>query len=159
MKLFKILFVLLLCFALPSICLAQKNTVALVDAKSFYASENEITQLVEALRRANPNFLHLTIKEKDKEFERIAKKCRDAKDETTKSTTTNLDAKEKIVCIAIKDISESLEKFTKKHEFFILVDIRSCDYVTHLCDAAVDVTKQFVDEYNGAKKITAQSNN
>jgi hypothetical protein len=152
MKLFKILFVLHLCFVLTSICYAQKNTVALVDAKSFYASENRITRLVDALKLANPNFLSLTAEEKDKEFNRIAKKCRDAKDETTKNTTTTLDAKEEVVCVAIKDIVESIEKFKKKQEFLIILNIDSCNYVTHLCETAVDVTKQFVDEYNGAKK-------
>lgn len=152
MKLFKTLFVLLFCFALASVCYAQKNTVALVDAKSFYASENGITRLVDALKLVNPNFLSLTAEEKDKEFSRIAKKCRDAKDETAKNTTVDLEAKEETICVVIKDITDSIEKYKKKQEFLIILDIRSCDYVTHLCDTAVDVTKQFVDEYNGAKK-------
>jgi Skp family chaperone for outer membrane proteins len=152
MKIFKILFVLILCFALTSICYAQKNTVALVDAKSFYASENTITRLVNALKIANPNFTSLTAEEKDKEFGRIAKKCPNSKDETTKTTTTTLNANEGVVCIAIKDIVESIEKFKEKQEFLIILDINSCNYVTHLCETAVDVTKQFVDEYNSAKK-------
>jgi hypothetical protein len=152
MKLFKTYFVLILFFTLASVCYAQKNTVALVDTKLFYASENGITRLVDALKLMNPDFLSLTAEDKDKEFKRVAKKCREAKDETAKNTALVLDAKEEVVCVAIKDITDSLEKFKKKQEFIMLFDISSCDYVTHLCDTAVNVTKQFIDEYNGAKK-------
>ena len=152
MKLFKILYVLLFCFTLTSICYSQKITVALVDAKSFYTSEKAITRLVDALKLTNLNFLSLTVEEKDKLFERIAKKCRDAEDETRKNTTIALDAKEEVVCSVIKDIAQSVQEFKKKQGFSLLVDISACNYVTHICEEAVDVTKQFVDEYNGAKK-------
>ncbi len=154
MKLFKTLFVLLFFFTLVNICFAQKNTVALINTKSFYASENGITRLVDALKSANPNFIALAVEEKDKEFRRIAGKCSDAKKDLSKPETVTLDAKEEAVCVAIKDIAESLEKFKKKQEFAILATVSDCDNasVLDLCYETTDVTKQFIEEYNGAKK-------
>jgi hypothetical protein len=153
MQQFKILFVLLLCSVFTSICYAQKNTVALTDTKSFYASENKITRLVDALKLANPNFINLTTEEKVKEFARTVEKCRGSKNNEPEATTIKL-AAEEAVCSVIKDITDSLEKFRKKQAFVILADISECDkaLVLDLCYATTDVTKQFVDEYNSLKK-------
>jgi Skp family chaperone for outer membrane proteins len=148
MKFFKAILILLFCVSWTSICHAQKNTVALVDSKSFYNSGNGIIQLVNALKLVNPNFLSLTAEEKDIEFKKIAGKCRDAKNELKKVA---LDTGEKNVCVAIKDISEYAEKFKQKRDFFIITDISSCSYVTHLCETAIDITQQFISEYNRMK--------
>ncbi len=96
----------------------------------------------------NPNFLSLNAEEKNKVFKKIAEKCRDAKDEQTKVI---LDTEDRNVCVAIKDISEYVEKFKQKNEFFIFADISSCSYVTHLCESATDITQKFISEYNEMK--------
>jgi hypothetical protein len=152
MKLFRFFLVLLFYSALVNVGDAQKITIALVNTKSFYASENGIMRLVDALESVNQNFPTLTAEEKDKEFKQIARKCQDAKDKDSKVRTVALDTKEEAVCTVIKDIIDSLEVFKKKQEFAILADISACSYVTHLCETAVDVTKQFIEEYNGVRK-------
>ncbi|MGI9054516.1 MAG: hypothetical protein ACR2F2_01805 [Pyrinomonadaceae bacterium] len=148
MKFFRTILILFFCVFWSNICHAQKNTVALVDSKSFYNSENGIIQLVNAIKLVNPNFLTLTAEEKDKAFKNIAEKCREAND---KQINVVLDTGENNVCVAIKDISVYVEKFKQKNEFVLLAEFSSCSYVAHLCETAIDVTQQFINEYNRMK--------
>lgn len=148
MKFLKFFLVLFSCVLWANVCHAQKNRIALVDSKSFYNSERGIIQIVNALKLVNPNFLSLTSEEKDREFKKIAEKCRDEKGEKTEVI---LETKEKNVCVAIKDIFEYGEKFKQKNEYVFLADVSSCSYVTHLCDSATDVTQQFISDYNRMK--------
>lgn len=125
--------------------------MAVFDTKVFYASENGIPSLKDALKSVNSNFPALTAEEKGQEFKRIIIKCRAVNDKTSEVAPPAPDIKENPVCVVLKDISESLENFRKKRNFLLLVDVSACEHTTHLCDVADDVTKEFIDEYNGAK--------
>ncbi len=151
MKLLKVIFILSFLFAFTNICVAQKAKIAFVNAKSLYTSENELTRLTDSLKSVNPSFSNLNAEEKDKEFKRIAKSCSDAKNNIVENETVTFHAKENTVCVVIKDIADYVESFKKKHEFVLLIDIGSCDAIS-ICSEGVDVTKQFVEEYNDARK-------
>ena len=122
-----------------------------VNTKAFYLSENGITQLINTLASLFSDFSKLSVKEKNKKFDIILKKCRQPKNKSSKGKLNVLDTKEEDVCAVIKNIDESLKEFRRNNGFATLVNVSVCEK-GFPCPDGVDITEQFIKEYNITNK-------